>query len=160
MKQYFLAFCLFSTILVFGQTSADAPIAEAGNKGYAWAGQRNFDKEKNYIVFRLWNEKMPIAEDEKKELDLLTQQLAKKNVTLVNASFTNQQDLEALFKKHGIDVNANVDQGIKLETSNSNYSISANTGYFIFEEKKPVSVCSGLKCIESLKRYFKLIVKA
>ncbi len=160
MKLLFLIFLSFGLITASAQQGVEAPVAEAGNDGYAWAGQRSFDKEKSYIVFRLWNEKSPLTDEEQKELELLSRQLSKKNVTLVNASFRNQQDLVALFKTYGIDVEANVDKGIKLETAQSNYSISAGTGFFIFEEKKPVSVCSGLKCIESIKKYFLLIAKA
>ncbi len=160
MKQFFFICLLFGFITVSAQNNAEAPVAEAGNNGYAWAGQRSFNKEKTYIVFRLWNEKAPLAAEEQKQLELLSRQLSKKNVTLVNASFKDQQDLEELFKKFQIDVKANVDKGIKLESAQSNYSISANTGFFIFEDKKPVSVCNGMKCLESIKKYFHLVAKS
>ena len=160
MKQFFFTFLLFGFITASAQHTSEAPVAEAGNNGYAWAGQRSFNKEKTYIEFRLWNEKAPLAAEEQKELELLSRQLSKLNVTLVIASFKDQQDLAELFRKYQIDVEANVDQGIKLETARSNYSISANKGFFIFEDKKPVSVCSGLKCLESIKIYFHLIAKS
>ncbi len=160
MKLLFLIFLSFGLITASAQQGVEAPVAEAGNDGYAWAGQRSFDKEKSYIVFRLWNEKSPLTDEEQKELESLSLQLSKKKVTLVTASFKDQQDLTELFSKYQIDVTAIVENGIRLRTNHSNYSISANTGFFIFEEKKPVSVCSGLKCIESIKKYFRLVAKA
>ena len=124
---------------------------------------RVFDEEKQYIVFKLWNEAEPITGKEKTELQNLKQQLTGKNVQVIEFQYKSREDLENLFKQNGIeDVTVSTDKGISLKCKNSNYNTTNSKAVFIFEgkspdvPKRPVMLSTGEGSENRVKIFFKL----
>ena len=124
---------------------------------------RVFDEEKQYIVFKLWNQAEPITDKEKTELQNLKQQLAGKNVQVVEFQYKSKEDLENLFKQNGIEeVTVSTDKGIFLKCKNSNYNTTSSKAVFIFEgkapgeAKRPIMLSVGEGSENNVKVFFKL----
>ncbi|MDB5232171.1 MAG: hypothetical protein JWN76_2976 [Chitinophagaceae bacterium] len=146
-------------------------------------GYTTYREDKNYVVFKLWNESDPLSELEKEELKTLKDQLAKKNIPLVVYQWKSKEDIEKLMKEYGIgDVHVSVENGLLIQSEpmlihktvylkdgNSeqskifSFSTDARKAVLVFEGKfplespKPVCLCAGKKCeAQFLKLFFKI----
>jgi len=124
--------------------------------------ERVYDETKQYIVFQLWTESDPLSADEKNSLQYLKQQLAGKNVKVIDYQYKTAADLDKFFRENGVsDVTVSTDDGIRLKSENSNYNTTAQKAVFLFEEKspgvkRPMMISSGTGSLNNVKRFFKL----
>jgi hypothetical protein len=144
------------------QTESKSATAPTAVKAYANGNDtylqfdESYDADKKYTVFKIWNEKEPLTEKEKTDLAYLKKQLAKKNIEVVDAEWKNKEDLEAIFKKYNLSVDVRSDEHINLKGGDFNLNTTSAKALVVFQNEKPLSLCSGKDCEERLKTFFKL----
>ena len=83
--------------------------------------------------------------------------MAKKNIDLVQREWKTKEDLENLFRNYNIETVVATDKGIELKSEKHHYNTNASKVLFVFEDGKPISLCSGANCENNAKSFFKII---
>ena len=158
MKSIFISLLVAGSFLAHSQQqNKTVSYASSGEQNFTWVGGHKYDAAKKYVVFKLWNEKENITDAEKQSLEKLKGQLAKKNIELVSFEWKTSEDLEGLFKKHGLEVDVDTNNGIRLKTGKQNFNTTSYKAMFVFEGGKPTSLCCGTKCEDNIKTFFGII---
>jgi hypothetical protein len=119
-------------------------------------GSDTYDPAKKYIVFKFWNEKDPLTENERTDLDYLKKFLPKKNVELVELKWNNLSELKEAVKKYNLEVSESKDEHFMIKGENFHMNTTSQKAMFVIEDGKPVTMCCGKFCEVNLKQYFKL----
>jgi hypothetical protein len=162
MKQ-FLFFLSFS-FLFFNLSAQKTDPTQAILRAYASGesnittlnGSETYDPAKKYIVFKFWNEKDPLTETERTDLDYLKRFLPKKNVEVVEMQWNTISDLKEAVKKYNLTVEESKDDHFHIKGDNFHMNTTSQKAMFVIEDGKPVTMCCGKFCEVNLKQYFKL----
>ena len=119
-------------------------------------GSETYDPAKKYIVFKFWNEKVPLTETERTDLDYLKKFLPKKNVEVVELQWSTIGDLKEAVKKYNLSVEESKDNHFLIKGENFHMNTTSQKAMFVIEDGKPVTMCCGKFCELNLKQYFKL----
>jgi hypothetical protein len=162
MKQLLLViFFCFPSLLIYAQhsdaTSAILRAYAKGENSVATAGNsETYDPAKKYIVFAFWNEKDPLTENERADMDYLQIFLTKKNVEVVELQWSNISDLKEAVKKYNLEVYDSKEDHFIVKGENFHMNSNAKKAWIVIEDGKPVTICCGKFCGLNLKQYFKL----
>ena len=157
MKKILLAVIVLIGVGAKAQKKLATATTASGEETTSHIFGSGYDADKKYIVFKLWNDKNTLTEKETTELDQLTKQLAKKNIEVVKIQWKTKEDLEELFKKYNIETVVSTEKGFELRSENHHYKTDASKVLFVFEDGKPLSLCSGVGCENNTKAFFKII---
>ena len=116
----------------------------------------HYEAGKKYTVFKFWNEKDPLTETENSDLAYLKKELAKKNIEVTEFQWKGKEDLESFFKKYNLSVSVLSDKRINLKAENYSLNTTSGKALLVFEDGKPLSLCSGKDCEDHLKFFFGL----
>lgn len=162
MKQLVICFLLVLTAVFANAQGADATQAilrayASGENNVATMGSSaTYDPAKKYIVFKFWNAKEPLSNNEKADLDYLQTYLPKKNVQVVQLAYQNLSELKEAIKKYQLEFDDSGKDRFVIRGENFHINTSALNALIVIEDGKPVTLCCGKFCELNLKQYFKL----
>jgi hypothetical protein len=162
MKQLVICFSLVITTVIANAQGADATqaiiraYASGENNVATLGGSSTYDPAKKYIVFKFWNAKEPLSENEKADLDYLQTFLPKKNIQVVQLPYQNLSELKEAVKRFQLEFDDSEKDRFVIRGENFHMNTNALNALIVIEDGKPVTLCCGKFCELNLKQYFKL----